>query len=64
MDRPSRSTAPVPCTAVRGCLTQSSQPSDRRTMDHGLGPEPSTSHLAPRAFRVGVVDSLGEGFVC
>ena len=23
------------------------------------GPEPRTLHLAPRAFRVGVVDSLG-----
>ena len=27
------------------------------------GPEPSTLHLAPRAFSAGVVVSLGEGFV-
>jgi len=28
------------------------------------GPEPSASRLAPRGFSTGVVDSLGEGFVC
>ena len=28
------------------------------------GPEPSAARLAPRAFSAGVVDSLGEGFVC
>ena len=27
------------------------------------GPEPSTARLGPRGFSVGVVDSLGEGFV-
>jgi len=26
--------------------------------------EPSALHLGPRAFSTGVVDSLGEGFVC
>ena len=30
---------------------------------HTQGPEPSALRLAPRAFRVGVVDSLGRGFV-
>ena len=31
--------------------------------DHPRGPEPSTVRLAPRGFSVGVVDSLGGGFV-
>ena len=61
MDRPSRSTAPAPRTAVRGCLTQSSQPSDRRTQGHTpRAPEPSAMRLAARAFSTGVVDSLSS----
>ena len=28
------------------------------------GPEPSAARLGPRAFSTGVVDLLGEGFVC
>jgi len=31
---------------------------------HHRDPEPSAARLGPRAFSTGVVDSLGEGFVC
>jgi hypothetical protein len=54
-----------PCDVLaiwfRGLLTQSHDNEDARPCTQA--PEPSAAHLAPRASSVGVVVSLGEGFV-